>query len=49
MEEIVYKYQADRYFPNLDENNEWILTSESEEQTYFNVEYYYRKYVRAKK
>lgn len=46
---IDYKYQADRYFPNLDENNEWILTSESEEQTYFNVEYYYRKYVRAKK
>lgn len=41
---IDYKYQADRYFPNLDEDTEWKMTEESEEQTYFNVEYYYRKY-----
>lgn len=43
---IDYKYQADRYFPNLDEDDQWGLTEESEEQTYFNVEYYYRKYER---
>lgn len=41
---IDYKYQADRYFPNLDEDREWKLVEESEEQTYFNVEYYYRRY-----
>lgn len=43
---IDYKYQADRFFPNLDENEEWEMVDESEEQTYFNVEYYYRKYVK---
>ncbi len=41
-----YTYQADRYMPNLDEDDAWKLVDESEEQTYFNVEYYYRKYVR---
>lgn len=43
---IDYKYQADRHFPNLDENSQWKMVAESEEQTYFNVEYYYRKYMR---
>ncbi len=43
---IDYKYQADRYFPKLEGNDEWKLVAESEEQTYFNVEYYYRKYVK---
>lgn len=43
---IDYAYQADRYFPSLDETSEWKLSEESEEQTYFNVEYYYRKYIR---
>ena len=43
---IDYAYQADRYFPKLDDNKEWKMTEESEEQTYFNVEYYYRKYER---
>lgn len=43
---IDYEYQADRYFPKLDDNKEWKMTEESEEQTYFNVEYYYRKYER---
>ena len=41
---IDYTYQADRFMPNLDEDEHWQLVSESEEQTYFNVEYYYRKY-----
>lgn len=43
---IDYSYQSDRYFPNLDEDKEWKMVDESEEQTYFNVEYYYRKYER---
>lgn len=45
---IDYAYEADRYFPNLDKMEEWRLEEESEEQTYFDVEYYFRKYVRTK-
>lgn len=41
---IDYSYEADRHFPNLDKNSEWKLTEESEEKTYFDVEYYFRKY-----
>lgn len=43
---IDYSYEADRHFPNLDKNPEWKLTEESEEKTYFDVEYYFRKYER---
>lgn len=43
---IDYEYQADTSFPNLDKKDEWVLTEESEEQTYFDVEYYFRKYER---
>lgn len=43
---IDYSYEADRYFPNLDDSEEWVLTEESEEKTYFDVEYYFRKYER---
>lgn len=43
---IDYAYEADRYFPNLDKMYDWKLTEESEEQTYFDVEYYFRKYER---
>jgi len=41
---IDYAYEADTYFPNLDEKPEWTLVEESEEQVYFDVEYYFRKY-----
>lgn len=41
---IQHKYQADSYFPNLDEKKEWKITADSEEQTYFNLEYYFLKY-----
>lgn len=41
---IDYSYQADKYFPNLDENMNWSLTGDSEEQTYFNLEYYFYRY-----
>lgn len=43
---IDYVYQADRYFPNLDKKPEWRIESESEEQTYFDLEYTFVKYVR---
>lgn len=43
---IDYTYQADRYFPNLDKSPEWKVESESDEQTYFDLEYYFMKYVR---
>lgn len=37
-------YQADAYFPNLDEMDNWKVVAESEEQTYFSVEYVFREY-----
>ncbi len=43
---IDYVYQADTYFPNLDQIPEWRMEEESEEQTYFDLEYYFQKYVR---
>jgi dihydrofolate reductase len=46
---IDYVYQADAFFPNLDEDPEWKMTEESEEQTYFNLEYTFRIYKRVKK
>lgn len=41
-------YEADTYFPNLDEDSEWYIAEESEEQTYFDLEYGFYKYVRKK-
>jgi len=41
---IDFAYSADAYFPNLDENPDWELVAESEEQTYFDVIYFFRKY-----
>ena len=43
---IDYAYQADAYFPNLDAMPEWELTADSDEQTYFDLEYYFLKYQR---
>lgn len=45
---IDHAYEADTYFPNLDEDPEWELTGETEEQTYFDLEYVFRKYERVK-
>ena len=41
---IDYAYEADTYFPNLDEMPEWELVADSEEQTYFDLEYYFLQY-----
>lgn len=41
---IHYSYQADKYFPNLDKHDDWELTGDSDEHTYFDLEYYFHKY-----
>lgn len=43
---IDYTYEADTYFPNLDESGEWKQTADSDEQTYFNICYEFRRYQR---
>ena len=45
---IDYAYDADAHFPNLDEKPEWVVTADSEEQTYFDLEFYFYKYERRK-
>lgn len=46
---IDHNYQADAYFPNLDELPEWKITADSEEQTYFDIAYQFLKYERQPK
>ena len=41
-------YEADAYFPNLDEDDEWEITAESDEQVYFDITYAFVKYERKK-
>ena len=41
---IDFAYQADTFFPNLDQMEEWEVTEESEEQTYFDLEYTFVTY-----
>ena len=43
---IDFAYEADSYFPNLDEKEEWEITADSDEQTYFDLEYAFLKYER---
>lgn len=43
---IDYAYQADTYFPNLDELKDWVLAEESEEQTYYDLAYTFCRYER---
>lgn len=41
---IDYNYEADTYFPNLDKLPDWRVIGDSEEHTYFSLEFYYYKY-----
>ena len=41
---IDFAYEADRYFPNLDEMPQWQVAAESEEQKYFDLEYRFVRY-----
>ena len=45
---IDFAYIADSYFPNLDEDPQWHVAAESEEQTYFDLEYKFVRYERNK-
>ena len=46
---IEHAYEADSYFPNLELDPDWEMTAESDEMTYFDITYYFRKYERIKK
>ena len=48
MTKIDFTYEADAYFPNLDEMDEWKVVTSSEEQTYFDLEYRFLKYEKAR-
>ena len=39
-------YEADAYFPNLDQDPDWEVTADSDEQTYFDITYRFLKYER---
>lgn len=41
-----FAYDADAYMPNLDKSKDWKLAAESEEQTYFDLIYYFQRYER---
>ncbi|MBR1599604.1 MAG: dihydrofolate reductase [Lachnospiraceae bacterium] len=41
---IDYSYQADKYFPDLDKDDDWHIVADSDEHTYFDIEYYFYKY-----
>lgn len=43
---IDHAYDADTYFPNLDEDPQWKMTKISDEQTYFDLEYVFTIYER---
>lgn len=41
-----HAYDADTWFPDLDQDPEWKMTKTSDEQTYFDLEYYFTVYER---
>ena len=45
---IDFAYDADAYFPNLDQNPDWEITGDSEEQTYFDLEFFFYRYEKKK-
>lgn len=46
---IDHAYQADTYFPNLDQDPEWEITADSDELTYFDIPYRFVQYQRKRK
>ena len=46
---IDYAYQADTYFPDLDEMEDWVLAEETEEHTYYDLTYTFCRYERKNK
>lgn len=43
---VDYAYDGDTFFPNLEKDPEWRLAEESDEQTYFDLCYCFRRYER---
>ena len=43
---IDHAYAANKYFPDLDKSPDWEITAESDEQTYFDIAYEFRRYER---
>ena len=41
-------YEADTWFPDLEKDPDWQKTAETDEQTYFDLEYVFAKYERIK-
>lgn len=41
---IDFAYQADTYFPNLDDMDDWVMTKTSEEQTCFDIAFAFTTY-----
>lgn len=46
---IDHAYEADTYFPNLDQDPEWEIAADSDELTYFDIAYTFLKYERIHK
>ena len=46
---IDHAYQADTYFPNLDQDPDWEITADSDELTYFDIPYRFLRYERKSK
>ena len=42
-------YAADAYCPDLDQDEDWEITADSEEQVYFDITYHFVKYERKQK
>lgn len=40
------EYEADTFFPNLDQDPQWQITADSDELTYFDIPYQFIKYER---
>lgn len=41
---IDYRYAADSFFPNLDQMDNWKITGDTEEYTYFDLEFVFYRY-----
>lgn len=43
---VDYEYEADAYLEDLEKSDEWIMTHDSDEWTYYDLEYYFYQYKR---
>ncbi len=43
---VDYRYDGDRFLPALDRDPAWKLLAESEEETYFDLPFTFRRYIR---